>query len=645
MGATTRLEEALVTVDLQLALLGLIAGGAYALAAVGLVAIYKGSGVLNFAQGAVGMVGTEIYGHWVYDGHEKWLGAAIGVLVSAAIGALIHLLITSRLRRAPALAKTVATIGMLLLLQGLAFIEWGDGQITIPQLFSANSISISSSIQLPISGIWTVGIALVLAIAYWLFFTRTTVGLATEAASASEPSAQRFGHRVQLLALLNWTLGSGAAGLAGIIIVGQIGLSPTTLTLVVLQAMVAAVVGRFRRIAPAFVVAIILGVVQSVLVGKTTPGWSEALPFFIIVVVMLVAGQLVPARGQIVERLPAAPFPRLRPHLIVAGVLVFGVLPAILTTYWEGVMVYACAYSLVTLSLVLVTGYLGQISLAQFALAGFGGFTAGAVASDWGWPMLAAIAFAAALAFPLGIAVGYPALRVRGLSLAVLTLAAGTAIHGLYIEDHWGISDLVAPPPDLFGVTLGQEGFLYFACALVAIAALGIWFLRRSTFGKQMVAIRASERAAQSIGIQVQWVKLMTFGVASSLAAVGGALFVFQTSNVSAESFDVTTGVTLLASAFILGIGVVSGGIAAGLFAGFGTPLLVQVGVNANWFAVISGVGLILTVIQHPDGVALFWWSRSGRWRSRRTTATDPAPAGVNLSATPEVKASAKELS
>lgn len=624
-----------MTESIQLGVLGLIAGGAYALAAIGLVAIYKGSGVLNFSQGAVGMIGTEVYGHWVSDGNNKWLGVAIGILVSAALGAAIHLGITRWLRQASALAKTIATVGVLLVLQGFALLHWGDSQIPLPELFSEGFVTIGK-IVIPIAGIWTIGIAILLGLGYWYFFSQTTTGLATEASSINEPATQRFGHRVELLALMNWTLGSAAAGLAGIVIVAQVGLSAGTLTLIVLQAMVAAVVGRFRLIGPAVAAAFVIGAVQSLLLGKVDPGWDEAVPFFIVVIVLLVGGQLVPTRGQITERLPAAPYPRVRPLLIVGGVLIFGLLPLLLTTYWQTVMIYACAYIMVCLSLVLITGYVGQISLAQWALAGFGGFTAGTVAASWGWSMIPATGFAAVCAFALGVVIGYPALRVRGLSLAVLTLAAGGAIHGLYIKQHWGAVNLQAPPPDLFGSHLSQRGFLYVCAALVALAALAVWLLRRSTFGKRLVAIRASERAAQSVGIPVQLSKLLAFGLASSLAAVGGAIYVFQTSNVKAESFDVITGVTLLASVFIIGIGTVSGGIVAGLFVGFGTPLLSELGISTNWFAIISGLGLIITTIQHPDGVALLLWGRRTRGRREEIESEvgggpelEPPPAGA----------------
>ncbi len=612
-----------MALDLQLAVLGLIAGGAFALAAIGLVVIYKGSGVLNFAHGAVGMVGTEVYGHWVLAGNNKWIGVVLGITVSAAIGAGIHLFVTRNLRTAPALAKTVATVGVLVLLQGAALLIWGDQLAQVPELFSSATLAVGE-VQIPVSGIWTVGIAAVVGIASWWYFARTTAGLATEASSIDEASAQRLGHRVERLALFNWILGSALAGLAGIAIVGQIGLLQTALTLVVLQAVVAAVVGGFRSISIAIVASIFLGIAGSLTQARLSAGWQQAVPFILLAFVLLIRGQGIPSRGQLVERLPAAPLPPLRLQLAIPAVAVLIGASFIADDYWQGVLIYGCANALVALSLVMTTGYLGQVSLAQWTLAGFGGFTAGTMAQSWGMPMLPAIVIAAIVAFPLGVLVGFPALRVRGLSFAVLTLAAANLIHGVYILEHFP-DDLTVPPPDLFGMDLSTRGLLFVSIAFLTFGGFAVWTLRRSSFGKRLIAIRSSERAAQSVGISPTSTKLVAFGLSSSLAALGGGLWVFATGTVTTGTFSILPGITLLAAVFICGVGTVSGGIAAGFFVALGTPLLGQLGAEGDWFAIISGVGLIVNVILYPNGISLMLWER--RQKRQRPGEATSVPA------------------
>lgn len=609
---------------IQLAVLGLVAGAAYGLAAVGLITIYKGSGVLNFAHGAMAMVGTYVYANRVIDGGDQWVAVVLGVLTSAVAGALTYLLVMRPLRQAPVLAKTVASFGVLLVLQAVGELRWETRELRVPPLFSTDFL-FWGDYSLSENGLWTIVICVALAVAFVAFFSFTTTGRAIEASSIDEKAALRLGYRADVLALLAWTLGGAAAGAAGILIAPNIGLTQTNLTLIVVQSLVGAMVGGFRRLGPALLASFGVGAAESILIGRiTTPGWRESLPFFAIVVVLLVRGQPIPPRETVVtQRLPAAPYPRLS-WLLVPGVVAAAVGPLLLDNFWRQLAVLGVGNAIIVLSLVLVTGWLGQISLAQWGIAGLGGFMTGVLTTEQGWQTLPALLAVMVLAFPVGVVIGSPSVRVRGINLAVVTLGAAVALQQLVMNNVWGALGMKLPRPDLFGKELDLLAQLYFSLVVLALVASGLWWLRRSRFGKSLVAVRSSERAATASGIDVRLVKLTTFGVSASVAALGGAIWALGVRAITPVAFGPLPAVNLLAFGFLNGIGVIAGGIAAGLSIGLGPSFLREVAqvAGSTWFALIGGVGVIVALQRYPDGV-LAPRRRQRRWGRR------PVPAPV----------------
>lgn len=589
----------------QLAVLGLVAGAAYGLAAIGLITIYKGSGVLNFAHGAMAMVGTYVYANRVIDGGNEWVAVALGLLTSAAAGALTYLVVMRPLRQAPVLAKTVASFGVLLVLQAIGELRWEARELRVPPLFSPDFV-FWGDYSLSENGLWTILICILLAVVFFAFFAFSTTGKAIEASAIDEKAAQRLGYRVDVLALLAWTLGGAAAGAAGILIAPNIGLTQVNLTLIVVQALVGAMVGGFRRLGPAVVASFAVGAAEAIFIGRiTTPGWRESLPFFAIVAVLLLRGQPIPARESVVtQRLPAAPYPRLS-WLVLPAAAAAVVVPLLLDNFWRQIAVLGVANAVIVLSLVLLTGWLGQISLAQWGVAGLGGFLAGVLMTEQGWSTIPALVVVAAVTFPVGVVIGAPAVRVRGINLAVVTLGAAVALQQLIMNNVWGALGMKLPRPDVFGWDLGMLGQLYFSLAVLAVVASGLWWLRRSRFGKTLVAIRSSERAATAAGIDVRVFKLVTFGLSASIAALGGALWAMGLRSITAVTFGPIPAVNLLAFGFLNGIGVIAGGIAAGIAIGMGPSLLRELAdiAGSTWFALLGGVGVIVSLQRYPDGV------------------------------------------
>ncbi len=624
---------------IQLAILGVVTGAAYGLAGIGLVAIYKGSGVLNFAQGAIGMVGTYVYAIVMEDTDNKVVATAAGMLTSALVGVLTYVLVMRPLRAAPTLAKVVATLGVLVFLQNGATIVFGTDRQVAPSLLTSSFFSIGPY-SVPWSGVimLVAGIALTALLA--VYYRYTIPGLATEAASIDEPATVRLGYRATLLGAGNWALGSALGGLTGIMLVGNTGLSQAVLTLIVIKALAAAIVGGFRSVTLTFAAAVGIGVTEGILVGQLdSPGWKDAVPFIVIVVALLVRGDAIPGRRSIAVRevLPAAPMPRVRLPVVIPVLVVLVALPFWLSTYWEGVLAQCLAFGLIGLSVVLLTGYLGQVSLAQWAFAGIGALLGGSLVADHGWPLPLAALGAIAVAFAIGALLAVPALRIRGVALAVVTLGFGSTIQAVWFKDTWGVNPLNLPSADVFGWRFGTFG-VYVMCLVVLVATcIGMMALRRSRVGEQMLAIRASERAAAACGFNIPLVKITTFGASAAMAAVGGLLFSYGARSVNAETFLPFQSIFLLALVFLHGVGAISGGATIGTFI-LVPAILVELDVSRDWFGFIAGGLVAYAVIRHPSGAG---GSHAAKLEALEPPALDDPYAGVEA---PDEVASSQEV-
>ena len=632
----------------QLSIIGLVVGAGYALAALGLVLTYNGSGVLNFAHLASGAIAAYLYTDVIDAGLGKWAALIVALLAGAALGAGQYLLVQRPLRHAPSLTKLVATFGVLTLLQGVTILVWGTDARSVTSLFEAATVTVSvggSNYVIGYDVLTVVPLTIVLAALAALVMARTTLGRAIRASAVNERSATRLGYRATRLGTYTWAVGGALAALAAILITTSIQLSPGILTGALIAGLAAALVGGFRSITLTVVGAFALGVGQSVLVGYvSTPGLRDSLPFFVIAAFLIIRSNAIPGRDSVVvERLPAMPRARTNWLLVVLAPAALLVLPVVFSTYWTFNLSIGVALAPVVLSLVVVTGWLGQISLAQSALAAFGSFTAAELANH-GWSMVPAVLAAAVLAFPLGVVVGWPALRVRGPSLAVLSLGAGIAIESLYLKQRYGTVETNVPRPDLFGVTLSQVQMAYFVIVVLLLLSLGLFAVRRTRWGQRLVAIRASERAATASGIPVRRTKLTAFGLASSVAALGGGFWAFVVGTLTTDGLDPLAGVQQLVSGMVTGITSIFGGAVAGGANYVGPPFFSgSLGVDAVWFSVISGALVLLTVFTKPDGGLVRSTStgrrrRSPRWlvRAGSSAATPSTPGAAGPTAAVE---------
>ena len=457
-----------------------------------------------------------------------------------------------------------------------------------------------------------------------------------------------------LIATVNWALGGALAGFAGILLAGVVGgLSVDSPVLVVVIALAAALVGNFSSFPLTFLGGLLVGVLESEALHYGNPtgylkGLSTAVPFLVIVVLLIVRGRALPLRSFLADRLPSVGTGRIRPLPVV--VLVGGLVGSlwVFTSDWANVVITSGSFAFIALSLVVVTGFAGQLSLAQWSIAGVGALLVGRYAADlWSMPFLLAVIVGALLTVPVGMVVSLPALRVRGVNLAVTTFALSLVLSTMVLSNDIYTGGLLhpadIPAPEIFGWRIDAlthpERYGTVVIVLLALAALLVANLRRGPAGRRLIAVRDNERAAASLGISIVGAKFYAFCLASALAGAGGGLIAFRNARLNLIAFDFFGNIQAVLLVTIGGIGWIGGALIAGglQIAGISEHLITQVISTENWYPVIAAVALLLVIVFNPDGIASDL-ARQGRVFARRlhrSTAPAPAPTpAVDVTAT-----------
>lgn len=662
-------------------LAGLGLGSLYAMLGAGLVVVYRGSGVINFAQGAFAMYGVFTFDEarrngmirlpWVDflpshsvnlpvsfkisdQGVPTIVAFLIAIAMAVSLGLIAHFLVFRPLRNAAILGKVIASVGVMLYLQGIAQINFGGSsrqpKSVVPDSPIKNFLGLGKSY--PEAALWAVAVAVLMGVVLWAIFQFTRFGLATRGAAGNEKGAVLLGFSPQLLAALNWVIASVVATLAAII-VGPIqgSLTPIGLSALVVAALGAALIGGLRSIMVATWGGLALGAVQSLLGFWSSKSWfpgflrsgvREVVPLAVIVIVLFLRGKRLPQRGSIEERrLPLSPYPvRLKQHAIVWSVVVIAAAFLFRDSGSRTVFAFALTTSLIAaiimLSMVVVTGYIGQISLAQMSLAGAAAFFMARMMADGsttttnpfpvsgpGLPWFIAAILGVVVAIVVGVIVGLPAVRIRGVQLAVVTVAVAISLQTLYFEnDKLTALSAGAPahvnPANIFGTTLSSTGdkgltdrpqFTIFVLVVLLLCVFAVANLRRNGTGRRFLAVRANERAAAAAGINVARTKLLAFGIAAGIAGIGGVMLAFKQNDVSSANFVYQASLAYLAFAYLGGITSINGAIVGGLLAPAGV-----IAVTSNYFlrgtdidryvTVIGGAALVFTAISNPNGIA-----------------------------------------
>jgi branched-chain amino acid transport system permease protein len=618
--------------------LGLGSGALIAGISLGVVLTYRGSGIINLSVGAMAMLGG--YAFWALtSGKIASLptGAALPLALAfvVACGALVEFAVFRPLRNSSPLSKMVSSLGVLLIAQSAMLLAFG----TTPQ--PEPSILPTTGFMLFGSNIgWDIIILAVLMVAItaalWAVYKWTRFGLATRAASENEAAAMLGGLNPVRIGLANNLLSSLLAGLLGILAAAITQLDPSTLPLQIIPALAAALIAGFTSFWGATISAFVISILYSLIDymaaqtwfpqsgGVALPGTTDLLAFLIIIGVLFWRGTRIPGRGELVERrMPEAPRPQhlWRTALICA---VFGaVLLAVFPFDFRQALINSLIGAVMALSLVVITGYVGQISVIQLSLAGAAGFTVSHMAVNFGITFPAGAVIGIGVAVIIGVLTAISAVRVRGVSLAVVTLAGAVAIENFgFTNTTWGggATGSPVPEPKIFGLDLGSQngfhgidgnvpspvfGWVCLACCI--LLAVWVGFIRRGRLGQQMLAIRSNERAASAAAINPRTVKLYAFAIAALIAGVAGVLYAYDFGSVSQDRYDPITALSLIAFAYAGGITLISGAVFAGLISAqalFPYALQDWFGLSGNWFLLFGGVVLIFTLLQNPTGVA-----------------------------------------
>ncbi|MEU4346590.1 ATP-binding cassette domain-containing protein [Streptomyces sp. NPDC023838] len=612
-----------LTYDLTLA--GLTVGSAAALTGMGLVVTYRATGVLNLAHGAIAMVCAYVLRQLVVEWHWPLAAAAAVTLlvVAPGLGVLLDVLFFRPLSlQGNDPARTlVASIGVFVLLVGGAALIWGPGaRADAPALVTGEPWG-----QLAVVAALA---ALVGAVTRW-----TRFGGEVRAVVDNRELAALGGIDTDRVASVGWAFGAFTAGLTGVLLAPYVRLDPYGLPLLVVEVIAVAVIARMRSVVIAVCAALLIGVAQAQLTRLHPSGRAEplvqAVGANLFVVALLVAALVLPGVGtrDALSRTTVAAVRMSPAAWLVAGVLFLLPLGFAGSDLHTSVQVPALA--IVLLSLVVVSGRGGQISLGQTAYAGLGALFTGWLSRSV--PELVALLLAVLLVAPLGLLTGRPAIRRHGLALALATLAVAVATSRFVFAQPYATSGLTLTRP----AGLGDDRAYYtvelalLACALLAVAAL-----RRGRTGRALAAMRDHEEGARAAGVPVPALKLLAFVTGAALAALGGGLLSMGLRTFDPGAYDPVRGLLWFAAVVVLGADNLLGAPAA-------AALLVGLDAGTRGGVAAAAVGLLALLIgRFPRAHELL----SGR---RSPPKAPPAPARKALAlphALPAAPAPAPEL-
>ena len=561
---------------LQLAVAGLSVGSAAAITGIGLVVCHRATGVLNLAQGAVAMATAFALRQCVVVWHwPRALAVACCVLLLApGLGFLMDVLVFRRLqrRRAGTAETLVAGLGVFILLVGAATLIWGttpypDAPVVVP----ATPLGTPDGLLITLDTAVELGLVLLLAAAVGALSRWTAFGTALRAVVDNRRLAELSGLDADAVASTGWAFGAFTAGLTGVLLAPALRLDPYGLPLLVMETLAVAVAAGLRSLPLAIGTALLLGIGQSELTMLHFSGAAQPLLQAVtsgLFVVALLAVALLPGRLTAgLSALPPAPAVSAATAAVGAGAArtrrlgrrwaagLLLLVPLALRGGDVRSLLPGPGLALVLLSIVVVTGYGGQISLGQAGYAGLGALLTGALAGGTipGLPALpapAALLLATAVAAPCGLLVGRPAIRRRGLALALTTFAVGTAMSRFVFQQPSLTSGLRL---DRTGAWADDRFFYAVELAVLAVALLGVHALRRGATGRALGAMRDHEPAAYASGVDVPRLKLLAFTAGAALAALGGGLLGLGAQAFDPNAFDPVLGLLWFAAAVALG--------------------------------------------------------------------------------------------
>ncbi len=616
--------------------LGVIYGSLYALIAIGIVLVYRGNRIINFAQAQFGVIAAIVAIELVVTYHTNWFVAMlVGIVGSLFLGAVVQIVIIRRFRKSSRLILTVATIGLAQLLSGfsaiipLEFCNPAQNQncITAANTQSFNTPLHASFTISPVifsgNDIVAVGGAAFIIIALALFLRFSRYGMAIRAAAENGDRATLLGIPVPRLDTIVWSLAALLSAMAILLRVPVLGFSGfQTVTGggddILLYTLAAAVIGGMDSLPLTAIAAVGIGIFQA---GAT---WTFSNTVFVdaTLVLVIIAALVVQRRRfarvsesesstwrSVAEVRPIPRMMRKLPEirwgiwslrgLCLAVAIILPFVVASSNTYlFAGIVIYA----IVGLSLLVLTGWTGQISLGQFGLAGFGGATTAMLFGQHGWNFIPATIVGTLIGAVAALIIGLPALRISGPFLAVTTFAFGISVSAYFLQSQylpWFVTSSITRPT-VFGQGWfsGDKG-IYFLCLFwFVLIMLGVRSLRSSRIGRSMIATRDNEAAARAAALNTTRVKLTSFLISGAIAGFAGSLFVAYQLGVNYGAFSADINIALFSMVVIGGLGSLPGVVIGAIYV-WGT----QYFLTGGWAFVASGGGILILLMFLPEGL------------------------------------------
>jgi branched-chain amino acid transport system permease protein len=551
---------------------GLFTGAAYAIAASGLVLTYTTTRVFNIAHGAFGMVFAFVFWDFsVRQGLPTWLALVLVLgVVAPAVGWFVQRFVTRGLGEGPVSVSLVVTVGLFVGLIGFATQVYPPAARTVQPFFPDSGLQIGET-YVSAHQLITIGLSAVVAVSLYVLLNRTRIGTAMRASVDNPELLKLFGGRPDRVAALSWAVGMSLAALAGILLASVIGLDYYQLTLLVINAYAAAMLGRLRSLPLTFLGAMILGVSSSLAaVYLPTEGLLNAargvFPALFLFAVIVAMPQAQLRIGQ-VKGIVTAPLPSLAKTAGWGGALLLVV--AVLSAGFSEVNLLllgtAATYAMVMLSLVLLTGYGGHVSLAQFTFAGVGALAYAKLDQ----PNLFGLFMSALIAAAVGALVALPVLRLTGLYLALSTLAFGVIMQGMIFQADFAFGfngSLQAERLSVLGFTISSSaGYVWVMVLFFVLMAIALLVLRRGVLGRVLIAMRDSPAACSTLGLDMRWFRVGLFGLSAGMAGLAGGLFAGLRGTIGASDFNFFNSLPLLLLAVVFGVTSVTGAALGGI--------------------------------------------------------------------------------
>lgn len=601
---------------LQIFVGGVLLGAIYALIALGFSLIYRVTGVVNLSQGGFAVL-AALAGHTF----SQQLGFPLPIALLCAVGGTtVAGLAIGWFTFVPALKKLsnanvlMLTVGILTLIEGFSLVTWGSQPYSVPAFTGERPLEFLG-LRITTQTFWILGTAFVIFLAVWYLIARTKVGKALRACSENPSAAALMGINVKRMTLLSFTLATLIAAIAGVVVAPTTTLQFNTGQLFTISGFIAVVIGGISSFPGAIVGGLFLGLVTQFATAYVSSLFSNAIALIILLFILIYAPTgLIPSR--ITRRQDVREEPRVWGHLTRlaprtawtaagVGIAVAAILPMLIPGAYISSLTIAAIIFLALIGLDLLMGYTGQVSLGQAGFMAIGGYTAGYLSVNYGMEPILGTAVGVVLSLLSALVLSIVTLRLRGLYLALATLAFGLLIDSCAV----GFIDITGGPSGMVGIPSFSVGSLYFdtpvsmyllVVAIDVVVLFALFGALRTSFGRALQSIRSDQMAASALGINIVRYKLAVFMISAALASISGSLLAYSFNFLSPEMVGTTRSLELVSMLVIGGEGTLVGPVLGSVLLTMLPTIFQPLAVYKTFF---SGALLVLCFLYLPRGI------------------------------------------